>query len=141
MNASIFATLRSLAPASRVPLVAFRDPFVTIENMAPLLRDAPRGSLPRFSLPSQVKPSRTLGEEEERVTCVRAMNGLVLACGTGVAGSVYRCRAGDDDDFAPAERVELRGHKMRLGRAAFHPQGEYALTTSHDRTMRMWSLR
>ena len=42
--------------------------------------------------------------------------------------------------FDMEEVVHLKGHAARLSNVAFHPQGEYVVTTSFDHTWRLWDV-
>ena len=49
----------------------------------------------------------------------------------------------DDDANLPihfTEVAHLKGHEARLCKIAFHPQGDWVATTSHDHTWRLWDI-
>ncbi|TDH67606.1 hypothetical protein CCR75_000082 [Bremia lactucae] len=62
-------------------------------------------------------------------------SGSVCLCSGSADGTARLWSAARNEPLAV-----LQGHKARLGRVAFHPQGNYVGTTSFDHTWRLWDV-
>ncbi|GLD95239.1 hypothetical protein PINS_up003883 [Pythium insidiosum] len=63
-----------------------------------------------------------------------AMSDDVVCLCTGAADNTARL-------WSPTgQRAELKGHRARLGKVAFHPSGRFVGTTSFDHTWRLWDV-
>jgi len=87
----------------------------------------------------------TISEKDTTMTKNNGdMDEMDAAPTTSTTVNTTAARQEDEDDEAlPVQFTQvahLKGHKARLCRIAFHPQGDYVATTSHDYTWRLWNI-
>jgi len=85
----------------------------------------------------KIKKVWTSQDERCHSVCFNTAKGgqpmLITSCANGTS-SIFSL-----SNFE-ADPVVLSGHEDRVNKAIFHPSGQYAMSTSHDATWRLWDI-